>query len=100
MNWSELLRKHAVAAGRKKRNNAIEFGSAPKVILMPRRLSRIRISEAEGQPFTLGKADREKVEQAYGHSLSAEIWQQIIDATSEFTIEAPSVSTSAPLKAT
>jgi hypothetical protein len=64
-------------------------------------MSRARINVVGppyGERFVLGIDEKKRIEAIYGHKLSKEVWNEILEATSELTIFAPTVSNTAPVK--
>ncbi len=68
---------------------------------MSRRKARINISGRHfGEFFGLDEAQIRKIEKAYRHKLSEEMWERILDATKNFVILRPTVEGSGALNDT
>ena len=66
---------------------------------MPPRKPRINLSAGPyGEIFFLDDAQKAAIESAYGHQLSNEVWEEIIDETADFVRSRPSLEGAAPLK--
>jgi tetratricopeptide (TPR) repeat protein len=68
---------------------------------MPRHTRRVNVSPVPTRKMVyLDKAERAKIEAAYGYELSEELWDEILDLTSEVATYEPTVNSAASLAAT